>query len=336
MIALIRVELTRLRWRRAVLLLVAAAVLVPLVIMGTSVYNTRPFSDAEVADAQANVDSELAQPYVERELERCLERPRRYGVQDTEDVRATCESFVLPQLDWFLYREPLDLRDQQEEAGVGVIAVLAVLTMLLGATYVGHDWSSGSMSNQLLFEPRRLRIWTAKGIAVLGAGFVLAGAVLAAFWSGLWLVAEQRGIGPSNAVITDAYEMALVGALVAAFAGLGGYAATMLFRSTVATLGILFAVSVMAPLLISLIGFEGNQNYLPQNNFLAVALDGVEIQDYGAGCADVQASEVEGNLTGDEGCTFSISRTEGTVYFGVILLAAAVPSALSFRRRDVP
>ncbi len=334
MIALLRVELTRLRLRRAVLLLVAAAILVPLVIMGATVYNTRPFSDADVADAQADVDRELAQPYVQRELERCLERPRRYGVPDDGDVQAACEESVVPQLEWFLYREPLNLAVQQDEDGVGIIAVLAVLTLLIGATYIGHDWNSGSMSNQLLFEPRRLRLWAAKGLAVLAAGFVLAGAVQAAYWSGLWLVAEQRDIETSSTVITDAYQMALVGALLAAFAGLGGYAATMLFRSTVATLGILFAVSVVGPLLIALIGFNGYQNYLPQNNFLAITLDGVEIEDYSENCANGgPANDFDG---GGEVCIIPITRTDGSLYFAVILLAAAIPSALSFRRRDVP
>ena len=38
--------------------------------------------------------------------------------------------------------------------------------LLLGTTFAGHDWNTGSMSNQLLFEPRRERVWLAKALAV--------------------------------------------------------------------------------------------------------------------------------------------------------------------------
>ena len=51
------------------------------------------------------------------------------------------------------------------------------------------------MSNQLLFEPRRPRVWAAKALAVLVlAGLVAAAVVLAAFWAGAGRLAEPRDI----------------------------------------------------------------------------------------------------------------------------------------------
>ena len=44
--------------------------------------------------------------------------------------------------------------------------VLAILMMLAGTTFAGHDWASGSVSNQLLFEPRRPLVWAAKAAVV--------------------------------------------------------------------------------------------------------------------------------------------------------------------------
>ena len=45
--------------------------------------------------------------------------------------------------------------------------MLVTLVMLLaGTTFAGHDWNTGSMGNQLLFEPRRARVWGAKLAAV--------------------------------------------------------------------------------------------------------------------------------------------------------------------------
>ena len=44
----LRVELTRLRWRRAVLLLLVGAVVLPALLFAGTAWNTRPMSEAEV------------------------------------------------------------------------------------------------------------------------------------------------------------------------------------------------------------------------------------------------------------------------------------------------
>ena len=330
--ALLRVELTRLLWRRAVILLAAAAVVVPVIIFGATAWNTRPVSDADLRNAQEMVERERNQPYVEQELERCVAKPARYGLSgSTDEISAACEEQILPRAEWFLYRQPLDLQNEREEgSGIAVAIVLTMLVMLLGTTFVGHDWNSGSMSNQLLFEPRRLRVWAAKGAIVFLAGLVLAGAVLTAYWTGLWLVAEQRDITLGSGDVSGGYEQAVRGALLAASAGLGGYALTMLFRSTVATLGVLFAVSIAAPLLLTVLSFEGNQRLMPQHNVAAVLLNGTTVHDYNRGeCFSEDGEPLDA-------CALRITTGDASQYFGGMLFLAAVPSLLLFRRRDVP
>ena len=326
---LVRVELTRLRWRRAVLLLVLAAVVVAAVVLAVTAWNTRPETAADRARVERLVQRESRQPYVQRELRKCLEKPRRHGIDPSGDVQARCERMVLPRAEWFGTRPSLDL-EQERHGGSGLVVatILAMLMLLLGTTFAGHDWNSGSMSNQLLFEPRRPRVWAAKALAVLVVGLLVSGGVLLAFWGGLWLTSELRGLplrdGVLGAVGTQAWRMTLL----AAFAGVGGYALTMLFRSTVATLGVLFAVSVLAPLLISLVAFPGHQRVLPQNNFVALALDGFTVQDF-------ETSECQQEHR-PASCTIRISAADGGLYSGALLLLVGVPSLLSYRRRDVP
>ncbi len=74
------------------------------------------------------------------------------------------------ELDWFLPRPPLDLAEENRGPGALWWSCWPRWRVLVGATFGGADWASGSMSNQLLFVPRRLRVWTAKAVAVvLGA-----------------------------------------------------------------------------------------------------------------------------------------------------------------------
>lgn len=325
---LMGVELTRLRWRRAVVLLVLAAVILAGVVFAVTAWNTRPASEAERQRVERAIERETARPYVQRNLRRCLEKPHQYGIGPDTDTRTGCERAVLPRAEWFGTRPTLDLK-QESSGGSGLVVgtLVGMLLLLLGTTFAGHDWNSGSMSNQLLFEPRRARVWGAKALAVLLTGLLVAGGVLVAYWGGLWLLSEQRGLalqrGELGTVGTQVWRMTLLSAA----AGVGGYALTMLFRSTVATLGVLFAVSILAPLLISLTPFLG-QRLLPQNNFGAIALDGLTFRDY-------ERSECQGP-SGPPSCTIRISAADGAVYAGVLLLLAGVPSLLSFRRRDVP
>jgi hypothetical protein len=331
MTRLIRVELTRLRWRRAVLLLLALAVVVPTVVFGAIVWNTRPVSAADLERAEQQVRQDTESPQMQRELERCVAKPRRYGVGGSADVRAACEDLVLPRVEWYTDRPALDLDSQRRESGLAVVVVLTMLLVLIGTTFVGHDWNSGSMSNQLLFEPRRTRVWAAKGAVVLLTGLVVAGLVLGSYWTGLWWVADHRGIEIADGTMREAYQQALRGALLAGFAGLGGYALTMLFRSTVATLGVLFAVAIAGPLLITMLGFPGHQRWMPQNNVAAVLFEGIRVTDY-----DRPDCFPEGGPRPDDRCVVKISTAGGSGYFGGLLLLAGVPSLLAFRRRDIP
>jgi hypothetical protein len=330
MIRLLKVELNRLRWRRAVVILLAAAIVVPVLIFLAVAVETRPVSDAERERVEQQVAAEADRPRLQRELRRCLESPTDYGVAPGEDAEEFCDEMVMPQPEWYLTREPLDLREQVSDgAGVGVAAVLAVLILLVGTTFVGHDWNTGSMGNQLLFESRRTRVWLAKALAVLGVGAVLSGLVLFSYWGGLFALAHQRDLPVPDGVVGDAYAQALRATLLAALAGLIGYVLTMLFRSTVATLGILFAVAVAVPILFTVFTFPGHISLQPQNNAWALIQGGVEITDYDdESCWD--------DPMATDGCVVEITTTDASVYLGSLLVVTGVPSLLLYRRRDVP
>lgn len=338
MIPLLRVELTRLRWRRAVWLLLAIAVVVPVIIAISAILTSRPPSAEELTRIEQMVAEEREQPHVQEELESCVDDPDMYGVSPgTADVRAECASMVEPQVEWYSSYEPLSLRDQLDFGeGVAVVTVLALLLMLAGTTFIGHDWNSGSMSNQLLFESRRGRIWAAKGLVVTLMAFVVAAVVSTAYWLVLWAVVRSRDLPSGTGLLVDCLQFGLRGALFAAGAALAGFALTMLFRSTVATIGVLFALSVGAGVLIAVIGLSGS--WQPGPNLEAIAKNGTtywtEIPEHCYRQIESGNEDIPPNSECDQERELSFGH--GATYYGVLVLGSSVLSAVSFRRRDVP
>ncbi len=335
MIRLVRVELTRLRWRRAVLLLVAAAIVIPTIILAARVYETRPVGDADRAEAQEQADLELG--FQREQIEQCLQTPRQFGIAP-DNAERQCERRLSYPVDpdQYLYREQLRVGAERNDSGLAVVTVVAVLMLLAGTTYVGHDWASGSMSNQLLFETRRLRVWGAKALAVgllaLGVGVV----ALAVFWGGLLVAAQSRDLDPSGQVVTDIVQHAGRGLAMIAAAAVGGYALTTMVRSTVFTIGVLFGVSVAGGLLFGALLPATALRFEPATNALAVVKgqttwyvdppDDCDLGYYDSATFDPDRCMTEARLT----------QRGGAVYYGVLLLGLGAASAASYRRRDVP
>lgn len=323
---LLRVELTRLRWRRAVLFLTAVAIIVPVLIWAGMAWNTRPVSDADIANAQQQVERDTAM--FEADRERCLKNPEEFGPPEGMDVEEFCgEIFVEPQVDWYLTRPQLNMGDARE-TGTGIATLLLGLALLMGATFAGADWNSGSMSNQLLFEPRRIRVWAAKAAAVMLGAFAVAAVGLAGFWALTWGLMENRDIATASGAWRDVAEAGGRAALFAAAAALGGYVVTMFLRSTVGTLGVMLAVSIGGSILVATLPIDGNGRWMLPHNVLGILDNGYSYYDSTLpGCGD---------FGGGGSCEEVLSMSEGLRFIGVILVVGVAMSLASFRRRDVP
>jgi hypothetical protein len=325
-IRLLGVELTRLRWRRAALVLLGACVLLPTVIFAVTAWNTRPVSSAELRHAQQQVEQmRTSDPSFAREIERCQKRPERFGASSPDQ----CETQLGPQIEWFVSRSALDVRDLSRGLGPTVIVLLAGLLMLVGTTFAGADWNSGSMSNQLLFQPRRLRVWTAKAGAVVIVSAVTSAVVLAAFWAAILALASSRGIDVPAHLTSYIRGQGLRGVGLSTAGALGAFALTMFFRSTVATLGILFGTALVGSLVLAALGV-GERGF-PHVNVGAWLLDGVRYYvtpPVSCRSATRMTAECQGVRW--------VSKGDAAAYLGAFLALAVGLSTLSFRRRDVP
>ena len=323
---LLRVEVARFFSRRAVVLLVLGAALLTGLLAGSRVWDTRPVSAADLAEAKAQVAEQVAQPGFQQELRTCRDDPATFFGPGA--TAADCDVNLVPTPENYLNRSTLDLAEERRGNGTALVVLVAALMIIVGTTYAGGDWHTGSISNQLLFEPRRTRVWGTKAaVALLGCG-VVAAALLAAFWTGLALVAETRGIATEPRVVTQIVWESLRGVALAAAGGLGGYALTMLLRHTVGTLALLFAYAAGGEALLALLPVDGSARFSPTYNVFAWIRDGVRVYDQSLACTPSPGPTCDQRL--------SITLVDGATYLGVLLLVTLVLSALLFRRRDVP
>ncbi len=320
---LVTVELTRLRWRRAVVFLLAAMVALPVLIAVVTVLQ----KDLPSKDLMAEGERLAAE-----QLEQCLADPENFfgELPPGEDVRTLCEENSRPEYFVDIYSQ-LDLaREREEGSGFGVAIIVGLLAMLAGTTFVGHDWNTGSMGNQLLFVPRRVQVWLAKALAVGAACLTAAAIGTTAFWLVLAARFWTGGADLPDGVLLDGLQQGWRGAGVAAAAGVAGYAITMLSRSTVFTLGLLFGVSVAGGIIIGV--FVDDPGWVdPTVNISAVIKDGATYY------IDVPEACYAGEVVGDA-CNSERHRDlgEGLIYLGALGAVIVTGSTLSFRRRDVP
>lgn len=324
---LLKVELTRLRWRRAVVVLLVACVALPLVLLAGYAWETRPISDADVAQAKELAAQDADQPWIAQEVAACEADPEMYLGPD--GVATDCAEAITPRYENYLYRSELDLTALRTDVGAAAITILTGLLMLIGTTYAGHDWNTGSMSNQLLFEPRRLRLWVAKGAAVLLTGVLVGAVVLGVFWGSAALIASSRDIAAAPGVWREVWETQVRGVLAVGVGGLLGHALTMLFRSTVATLSLMFGVAIAGSLVVVAILGDSAARWLLPTNFLAFVLGGFSYYDPTA-CTQ----SPDGSVTGS--CERVLPAVDGGLVLGVLVVVAVLLSLWSTHRRDVP
>lgn len=321
---LLLVELNRLRSRRAVVLIVLAAALLTALLAGTAAWDTRPFSAAEQDRAQAQAEAQAGDPKVQEDLADCQADPDAYFGPGSDP--AVCERFLVPQGDDFLPRRSLDLGAVLDGRGLALTTLVTGLLVVVGATFAGSDWSTGSISNQLLFRPRRSRLWLTKAAAVLVGAAVVATVLIGGFWVYLTLVAETRGIGAGSELLERIRWTAARGIALATAGALGGYALGMLLRGTLATLGVLFVYTLAGEALVGALPLERASRFGPANNVFAWVQDGTRVFDPDVGCR---------TLPGPCESSYQLGLAHGAAYLGALLALAVVVSLLAFHRRDV-
>ena len=331
-----RVELTRYRSRRAVVVLMLLTIVATALIAFALIRDTAPPGEADIARAQQMVERETNQPYTQRELQRCLDtrgfydRPGFTELSELE-LQERCERRVLPRVEWFLYNSQLRPGQEIDNTSLGV-AGLAILAVMLGATtFAGADWNTGSITNQLLATPSRRRLWGAKALVVTAASGVFVLVTMAGWWLAILATASARDIFVGPAAMVDIWTHVLRAGILGAVAGLGAYALTMLLRSTVASLAVLAAYAIVGDFLLNVLPIADAERIAVTTNGLAWLQGTFTYYSYercGGGAV---------TFSGGQGCQASVlvTQAQGGLFLGLLLVVIVAASLVRFQRRDV-
>jgi hypothetical protein len=162
-------------------------------------------------------------------------------------------------------------RDTVNGTGVAMVFVAFVI----GASFVGAEFGAGSLSTQLLFEPRRKRLVAVKAVAV-GIGLAALSTALLAYIGILqWIGSSLRGIASGLDAAWFASRAADMGRVAAAvaLAGIAAYAITVVARRTVAAVAGLLIVGWASAIIGQFHSWRWVAKDNPATAFIAMAID---------------------------------------------------------------
>lgn len=153
----------------------------------------------------------------------------------------------------------------------GYLPPLFALMLMFGASFVGGDWASRAITQALTYEPRRLRLVAAKGIAIgLTAAAVFVTFLLTVL-AGVSLVAVFKGTFEGFSLLGTLGTIFRLGALGAAVALIGSLTAAVT-RSTGGTFGVVFVyLVVLEPLIVGWKPWIGRWMFAPNGIALTLA-----------------------------------------------------------------
>lgn len=329
-------ENRRLFRRRFTRYFTLGAVIVLIAIAVAMFFTNQQIGPAQIADAKAHAHADY-----QRNLDQAADFKKQCvaakGTTNASQFPSNCDDLGAPTEDdfdpqWYM-PATFDFKKKFPDLVTTLAALLSVVGFVIGASFVGAEWSSGGMANLLLWRPQRLRVLGTKLLAFL-VGLTGLTVVLSAAWTGIFaLIARYRGTTDSmtsgtwqSIGLMEARGLALV-----VVAGAVGFGLASLGRHTATALGVAIGLIIVFQFglgtALSLAKVKFAQAYLIPLWIEAWMKQKFVVEDYNS-C----------NFSGTSGCqpdTFTITWHMA----GIALVAAfvlIVGAALwTIRRRDI-
>ena len=236
--SLLRAEARRFISRRfiRVVLIVTGVLYVAGVIFASTQYS-KP-GPGVLADAEARraaIVADNAQWHVQ-----CAAgRPKGMTVEQACGSVPTAEDFG--GIDNFIDKPPFSMASDGPDGVLFLGFAGAAIAFLLGATFIGAEWSTRSLVAQLFWAPQRLRVMGAKLAVLTGAAAALGVALqLAGLIENKWLAATRGTSDVPDGFWGDYLAVAGRGIVITILAALVGFGLANAMRHTAAALGVGF------------------------------------------------------------------------------------------------
>ncbi|RBY89067.1 hypothetical protein DQ244_14985 [Blastococcus sp. TBT05-19] len=291
--SLLRSELLRFTTRRFIQVLLGLAVLGWLGAIGIGLASFDHPTEADYAVAQETF--EQAREDDEQWREECAAQAEEAGqaVDDFCGPPMTVEDFLQVQ--------PFDLASNATPGTMGFAAAASVLAFLVGATWIGAEWSNRSIVALLFWVPNRLTVMGAKVVVLALAAAVIGAAAQAAWLLMAWILDSAAGSGRE---LPDGFWDELLAAqgravVLTVLIALLGFGLANLTRNTGAALGVAFVYfAILESALRGFVGLSADRWSLLVNAVALVLPGGTRIYDYSTDFATEPPSYLVTNLHG--------------------------------------
>ncbi len=224
----------------------------------------------------------------------------------------------------YLPKQPFDVAKDLAPAAAGIGFALAAAMFVIGATWIGAEWSTRSLVALLFWEPRRLRV-----IAVKLVVLTVAVAAVAAVFQGLWLatgflLGSFKGTTAVQATFWSDL-LALQGRVIvlAVLSACGGFALTNLMRNTGAALGVGFVYFAVIETLVRVLKPAGEQFLITANALALSQKGGWDVYLFNEFTPSGESKVIH------------LSNAHGALVLGVAVGLVLIVGLVTFRRRDL-
>jgi ABC-2 type transport system permease protein len=250
--------------------------------------------------------------------------------QDCRDSGGRAEECAIPEptLDGFSV-EPMPFQEAARTALRLSTLLVSLVTFMIAASFIGAEYSSGSISSWLTFVPRRGSVFWSKLLTVMGFAGLLGAVAAALVLVATFVLARLHGSAITS--LGDLAEMAARSMLAVVGLAVLGFCLGLVTRHTAAAIGILLAFVVVSFVrvgpLSSLAWAQRITPWTPEGNMAAILERGYKYY--------VPIEKVTPDGVDIEFIEHNLSLVHGSAYWAIILALLVTSAILVFRRRDV-